>query len=58
MIADKRNFKPIREEILNKAWKKEWDDLPKAVGSDGELVPSFEEFKRTKLSTKFIPKEL
>ena len=55
MIADKRNFKPIKEDILNKAWKKEWLALPKAVGSDGELVPSFEEFKRTKLSTKFIP---
>ena len=58
MITDKRNFKPIKEDILIKAWKKEWLALPKAVGSDGELIPSFEEFKRTKLSTKFIPKKL
>ena len=36
-----------------KKWKKEWTDMPKAVGQDGELIPSWETFKRKKLKREW-----
>ena len=53
----REEFKPKREELLRKAWKKEWVDMDKAIGEDGELVPSWETFKRMKQRTDFIPRE-
>lgn len=53
----REEFKPKKEELLRKAWKKEWMDMDKAIGEDGELVPSWETFKRMKQRTKFIPKK-
>ena len=53
----REEFKPKKEELLRKAWKKEWVDMDKAIGEDGELIPSWETFKHMKQRTKFIPKE-
>ena len=53
----REEFKPKREELLRKAWKKEWVDMDKAIGEDGELVPSWETFKRMKQRTEFIPRK-
>ena len=53
----REEFKPKKEELLRKAWKKEWMDMDKAIGEDGELVPSWETFKHIKQRTKFIPRE-
>jgi|TARA_Y100001956_G_C4085399_1_gene170391 hypothetical protein len=53
----REEFKPKREELLRKAWKKEWVDMDKAIGEDGELVPNWETFKRMKQRTEFIPRK-
>ena len=44
----REEFKPKREELLRKAWKKEWVDMDKAIGEDGELVPSWETFNKVR----------
>ena len=38
----REEFKPKKEELLRKAWKNEWADMDKAIGEDGELIPSWE----------------
>ena len=53
----REKFIPKKEELLRKAWQKEWVDMPKAIGEDGALVPSWETFKRMKQRTEFIPRE-
>jgi len=41
---------PVMRDIeqQRKEWKKEWVDMPKAIGENGELAPSWETFKRMK----------
>ena len=46
---DGKYFGPMKKvEVERKKWKKEWTDMPKAIGEDGELIPSWETFKRKK----------
>tara|TARA_R110002020_G_scaffold33092_4_gene101195 strand:+ start:106 stop:264 length:159 start_codon:yes stop_codon:yes gene_type:complete len=49
----REEFKPKKEELLRKAWKKEWESMPK-TNSDW---PSWETFKRMKQRTDFIPRK-
>jgi len=49
----REEFKPKKEELLRKAWKKEWESIPK-TNSDW---PSWETFKRMKQRTDFIPRK-
>ena len=50
MSSEEFIMSKIEEE--RKKWKKEWTDMPKAVGQDGELIPSWETFKRKKQQGK------
>ncbi len=49
----REKFIPKKEEVLRKAWMKEWESMPK---TDSDW-PSWEAFKRMKQSTKFIPRK-
>lgn len=46
----REKFIPKKDELLRKAWKTEWDNL-------SEPKPTWEEFKRKKQFTGFVPKE-
>ena len=52
----REEFKPKKEELLRKAWKKEWVDMDKAIGEDvcrntpegaSECIWSFDESGET-----------
>ena len=46
----REEFKPLKPELLRKAWMKEWEAME-------EPKPTWEEFKRKKQFTGFIPRK-
>ncbi len=46
----REKFIPKKDELIRKAWKAEWDNL-------SEPKPTWENFKRKKQFTGFVPKK-